>query len=263
MLNFKGKTALITGASSGIGEAIAYELAFQGANLLLISSNEQKLQKVANNLEKFDIDITYKATDLSNFNSIDNLVEFINTNNIKPSLLVLNAGVSQRSKTLETDFEVDQKLMNINYFGHVYLIKKMKEHLLSENQISIAVNTSISGVFGFPLRSAYAASKRALFGFFESLDLEYDNINVTFLIPGRINTEISKSALLGDGKPYAKMDDGQATGMDVTKCAKIAVKAIRKKKKKKLIGGKELLMVHFYKFIPPLFYKLAKKVSAT
>ena len=94
------------------------------------------------------------------------------------------------------------------------------------------------------------------------MELEYPNIKVTFLIPGRIRTEISKSALLASGEKFAKMDPGQANGMDVTKCAKVALKAIAKEKHKKLIGGKELLMAYFYKYTPWLFYILARKVSA-
>ena len=135
--------------------------------------------------------------------------------------------------------------------------------LLSAKKIRIVVTSSISGLFGFPLRSTYCASKHALFGFFESLELENENIKVTFLIPGRINTPISKNAILGNGSTYSKMDSGQAGGMDVDKCARIALRAIAKGKRRKLIGGKELLMVYIKKFIPPLFYKLARNISAT
>ena len=113
------------------------------------------------------------------------------------------------------------------------------------------------------MRSAYCATKHALFGFFESLELENDNIRVTFIIPGRINTQISKSALLGNGEKYNVMDPGQAKGLDVNVCARKAVKAIVKGKHKKLIGKMELLMVYIYKYFPWLYYKLSKKISAT
>lgn len=108
----------------------------------------------------------------------------------------------------------------------------------SAEHVQFSVTTSLSGLFGFPLRSAYCAAKHALFGFYESLELEYDNINVTFLIPGRINTQISKSALHGDGTAHAKMDAGQATGLSVERCGAIAVHAIKKQKHRKLIGKK-------------------------
>ncbi|MBQ3910654.1 MAG: SDR family NAD(P)-dependent oxidoreductase [Muribaculaceae bacterium] len=129
--------------------------------------------------------------------------------------------------------------------------------------VQFSVTTSLSGLFGFPLRSAYCAAKHALFGFYESLELEYDNINVTFLIPGRINTQISKSALMGDGTAHAKMDAGQANGLDVDKCGAIAVRAIKRQKHRKLIGRTELLMAYIHKYCLPLYYKLSRKISAT
>lgn len=260
---FKDKMVMITGAGSGIGEAIAYEFARNNANVILTGLDIESLRNVADKCAKYNVATYAFECDLSDYNSIDNLVNFINDKELIIDVFILNAGVSQRAKALETDFAIDKKLMDINYFGSVYLIKKFKEHLKTAKEVRIAVNTSISGLFGFPLRSAYAGSKHALFGFFESLDLENDNINVTFIIPGRINTQISKSAMLGTGEKYEKMDQGQATGMDVNKCAKIAVKAIAKKKHRKLIGRKELLMVYIHKHIPALYYKLGKKISST
>ena len=260
---FRNKTVLITGAGSGIGEAIAYQFAKSGANVVLTGLDLESLDKVKLTCANFNVDAFSYECDFSNNSSIDNLVAFIENQNLFIDVFVLNAGVSQRALTLDTDFSVDKKIMDINFFGAVYLIKKFGTHIKSAEHISIGVTTSISGLFGFPLRSAYCASKHALFGFFESLDLENDNVSVTFLIPGRVNTQISKSAMLAGGEKYDKMDSGQAKGMAVDKCAKIAVKAIAKRKHRKLIGGKELLMVHIHKYLPALYYKLAKKISST
>ena len=124
------------------------------------------------------------------------------------SFFLLNAGVSQRAKALDTSIETDRKLMEVNYFGGVYLIKKLKDMILACDSVHIAVVSSISGLFGFPLRSAYCASKHALHGFYESLDLEYPNIHVTLLVPGRIRTEISRSAITSSGDAFGKMDPG-------------------------------------------------------
>ena len=201
---------------------------------------------------QYGVKAWHREVNLEDPASIDALIEYVNSLGLKPDFFVLNAGISQRALTLDCDISMDRKLMEINYFGGVYIIKKFKEHLKAAKEIHIAVTTSISGLFGFPLRSA----------FYESLELEYPNIKVTFLIPGRIRTEISKSALLASGEKFAKMDPGQANGMDVTKCAKVALKAIAREKHKKLIGGKELLMAYFYKYTPWLFYILARKVSA-
>lgn len=263
MVQFNNKTVLITGAGSGIGEAIAYQFAKRGSNVILSGLGREALDKVKDNCEKMGVTGFVCEVNLEDHSSIDGLVEFIWNNRLKPDFIVLNAGISQRAKALETDFSIDKKLMEINYLGSVYLIKQMREFLLTAKMTHIAVTTSISGIFGFPMRSAYCASKRALFGFFESLELEYPNIKVTFLIPGRINTQISKSAITSSGEAYQKMDPGQATGLDVNVCAKRALKAISKEKHKVLIGKKELLMVYIYKYCSPIFYKLARKVSAT
>ena len=265
---FAHKNILITGASSGIGEAMAYLLSKTKTNLFLAGRDMTRLSAVKDkcisiNSSTADFSAHTFIVDFSSKESIDNFVSEIRDKNIRFDYLILNAGISQRSPALLTDFSVDRKIMETNYFGPVYLTKCLALMLLSGKKTHIAITSSISGLFGFPLRSAYCASKHALFGFFESLELENDNIKVTFLIPGRINTPISKSAILGDGSSYSKMDGGQANGMDVEKCARIALRAIAKEKHRKLIGGKELLMVYIKKFIPPLFYKLARKISAT
>jgi len=266
---FEQKNILITGAGSGIGEAMALLLARTSASLFLMDRNRERLTIVGDKCDEirnasgkpgasvnptqlFDVDFSVTS-------SIDQVVSDVLQRNISFDYLILNAGVSQRALTLDTDFAVDRKIMETNYFGPVYLLKKLSGMLIGR-PVHIAVTTSISGLFGFPWRSAYCASKHALFGFFESLELEYEHIKVTFLIPGRINTPISKSAMLGDGSTYSKMDDGQASGMDVNKCARIALRAIAKEKRRKLIGGKELLMVYLKKYMPWLFYLLARKI---
>ena len=263
MVEFCGKTALITGAGSGIGEAIACEMARKGTNLVLTGLGLDSLNAVKVKCEELGVKALTYESNLADLATLDGLVDFINGQNISLDFFILNAGISQRAKALDTDFDVDKKIMDVNFFGSVYLIKKFREHLKAAKFTSIAVTVSISGLFGFPLRSAYCASKHALIGFFESLELENENLRVTFLIPGRINTQISKSALLGSGATYAKMDKGQASGMDVNQCARIAVRAIAKKRHKKLIGKMELLMVYIHKWLPCLFYKLATKISST
>ena len=285
---FEHKNILITGASSGIGEAMAYQFAHVTANLFLTGRNTERLSAIRNQcdtvrnsrlnasqnlnspeklnssgkFETLNCSTQLFIVDFSDTSSIDNFVSKLAKVQLAFDYIILNAGISQRALTLDTDMEVDRKIMETNYFGPVYLIKKMAEVLKFDRPLHIAVTSSISGLFGFPLRSAYCASKHALFGFFESLELENENIKVTFLIPGRINTPISKSALLGDGAAYSKMDGGQANGMDVNKCARIAIRSIAKGKRRKLIGGKELLMVYLKKYVPLLFYWMARRVDS-
>lgn len=263
MIDFLNKNALVTGASSGIGAAIARRLAKEGCNLFLTGQDEQRLLETEEICGKEGVKVHHQQCDFSDFQSIDKLASAIKEIGFHVDLFILNAGISQRSRGFDTDFETDLKIMQVNYWSHVYLIKKFSDEILASGHVNIAVTTSLAGLFGFPLRTSYCSSKHALFGFFESLELEYQNINVTFLIPGRINTPISKSALLGNGEKYDKMDPGQAKGLDVDKAAAKAVKAIRKEKHRQLIGKSEILMAYINRYLPWLYYKIARIISPT
>lgn len=262
-MDFANKNIVITGATSGIGEAIAYRLADKKANLMLLGRNVEKLVKVNDACRQKGVSTEFRQVDMSQPKSIEVFAKEAKAKGWQFDCLILNAGISQRALALDTDIAVDRLIMETDYFGPVYFTKQLAWMLKQNKPINIAVTNSISGLFGFSLRSAYCGAKHALLGFFESLEMENPNIRVTFLIPGRINTQISKSAVLADGSKYAKMDEGQATGISVEKCARQAVRAIEKGRRRKLIGGSELLMVYFKKWCPSLFWWLAKKVSAT
>ena len=263
MLDLKGKHAIVTGGGTGIGRSIALHLAQEGCHLILTGLGENDLNQVKAECEALGVKAWAKETRLDDYQSIDAFHEYVIGLGFNIDLFVLNAGISQREKALDTDFSVDEKIMKIDFLSGVYLVKKFGDMIKASEHVQFSVTTSLSGLFGFPLRSAYCAAKHALFGFYESLELEYPNINVTFLIPGRINTQISKSALMGDGSAHAQMDAGQANGLDVDKCGAIAVRAIKRQKHRKLIGKTELLMAHIHKWCLPLYYKLSRKISAT
>ena len=259
MLQLKGKTALVTGGGSGIGQAISRNLAMEGCNLILVGRRESALDETARLCRPFGAEVVTLQADLSDYSEIDRLRASVSGD---VDIFVLNAGISQRAKALDSDFSVDEKIMKVDFLSGVYLIKAFGDMISASEHVQIAVTSSISGLFGFPLRSSYAAAKHAMFGFYESLELENPNVGVTFLIPGRINTQISLSALEADGSPHAEMDPGQAKGMDADKCGRIAVKAIKRQKHRKMIGGSELLMAYIHKYCLPLYYKLSKRISA-
>jgi dehydrogenase/reductase SDR family member 7B len=136
--------------------------------------------------------------------------------------MLLNiGGISQRALLKDTPLWLDRKIMEINYFGTIALTKAVLPHMLAGGGGHIAATSSITGRFGFPLRSAYSASKQALHGFFETLLMEHgkDNIRVSVLIPGRVQTAISMHALTAAGKEHGKMDDGQKGGVTAEKAA--------------------------------------------
>lgn len=260
-MDFKNKTVLITGGGSGIGEAMAYQYARKGTNVILTGRRIETLEKVQQNCIGLGVKSWCKTVDVEKPESIDELVAWVKSEGYQIDFLLLNAGISQRALTLETDISVDRRLMEVNYFGGIYLVKALKDMFI-ERGVHIAVVSSVSGVFGFPVRSAYCASKHAIHGFYETIALEYPQIKTTIIIPGRIHTEVSKNALDGNGKATGIMDPGQANGYDVNKCAKVAIRAIARGKHQKVIGGFDTIMVPFYKYVPWLFRLIARNVSA-
>ena len=261
MIAFKGKKVLITGGGTGIGEAMAYQYAMKGADVILTGRRLGPLEAVQKKCMALGVKAWCRTVDMEKPETIDELVNWINSEGHVLDFLFLNAGISQRALTLETDISVDRRLMEVNYFGGIYLVKALKDMFL-ERGVHIAVVSSVSGVFGFPVRSAYCASKHAIHGFYETIALEYPQIKTTIIIPGRIHTDVSKNALDGNGKPTGIMDPGQANGYDVNKCAKVAIKAIARGKHEKVIGGFDTIMVPFYRYITPLFRLIARNVSA-
>lgn len=261
MLEFKNKTVLITGGGSGIGEAMAYQYAMKGTNVILTGRRIETLEKVQKKCQKLGVNAWCKTVDVEKPESIDELAAWIRKEGHLIDFLFLNAGISQRALTLETDISVDRRLMEVNYFGGIYLVKVLKDMFLDRG-VHIGVVSSVSGVFGFPVRSAYCASKHAIHGFYETIALEYPQIKTTIIIPGRIHTDVSKNALDGNGKATGIMDPGQANGYDVNKCAKVAIRAIARCRHQKVIGGFDTIMVPFYKYVPWLFRLIARNVSA-
>ena len=261
MIAFKGRKVLITGGGSGIGEAMAYQYAKKGADVILTGRRLEPLEEVRKKCMDLGVRAWCRTVDMEKPETIDELVSWIYTEGHELDFMLLNAGISQRALTLETDISVDRRLMEVNYFGGIYLVKALKDMFL-ERGVHIAVVSSVSGVFGFPVRSAYCASKHAIHGFYETIALEYPQIKTTIIIPGRIHTDVSKNALDGNGKPTGIMDPGQANGYDVNKCAEVAIRAIVRGKHEKVIGGFDTIMVPFYRYITPLFRLIARNVSA-
>ncbi len=174
-----------------------------------------------------------------------------------------NAGVSQRGLIRDTFLEVDRRIMDINYFGTVALTKAVLPDMIEKGGGHIVVTSSVVGKFGFPLRSAYAASKHALHGFFETLLVEEKphNISVTILVPGHIVTDVSINALTANGEKYGRMDPGQARGMSVEKAVNIILKGVARRKREIVVGKTDSWSVYLRKYFPSLFFKLAGKVS--
>ena len=260
---FSGKTAWITGGSSGIGEAIAKHLAGCGAKVIVSSFDVPELNRVVREIQSSGGTAFLLPFDLSNPIEVEAAAEKVLLNHKRVDFLFNNGGVSQRTSAIDTPIETDRKIMEINYFSGIILSKKLLPSMIKNGGGHIIATSSISGLFGFHLRSAYAASKHALHGFYESvwIELHYKNIKTTLICPGRVRTNISLHALGKDGKPHGRLDPGQARGISPEKCAEKIVRAVRKNRRQVLIGGKELIMARLKRFLPSVFYWLVLKIK--
>jgi short-subunit dehydrogenase len=261
-LVFKDKVVWITGASSGIGEALVYEFAGLGARLIASSNDPEGLERVKNNCVSPEA-VSCVPFDLSDTSGIDKIVE----NQIELSgqidYLLNIGGISQRSRIEETPLWLDRKIFEINYFGTVALTKAVLPYMIKRKSGHILATSSITGRFGFPLRSAYSASKQALHGFFETLFLENktNSIRTSVIIPGRVKTGISLHALNKEGEEYGKMDAGQANGILPEQAARTIIRGILKNKREILVGRGELIMLYIRRICPWLFFRIADKVK--
>ncbi len=264
-MKYINKTVWITGASSGIGKALAKKFSKERANVVLSSRNISELKILKSEIESKNCKVEIEVLDLTNQESFIDIVSRIINKFGTIDLLINNGGISQRSLVEETDLSVDRKLMEVNFFGTVALTKAVLPVMLKQGGGQIAVVTSIVGKFGFPLRSAYSASKHALQGFFDTLRAETQNrgIKVSIIIPGRIKTNISVGAIVADGNTYGKMDTGQEEGMSAEDAANKIFKGLSSGKKEILVGRKELIMVHIRRFFPFIYYKMVSKIKAT
>ena len=258
---FKGKVVWITGASSGIGEALARKFAHAGARLILSSRRRQELNRVAvlcSNAEHVSI----LPLDLSHpelmAGAVREAIDFVG----HVDVMVHNAGVIQRAFAADTDYQVDEVIMRTNYLGPVGLTKALLPSMQARRQGHFVVVSSILGKIGLPGRSAYCASKHALHGFFDTLRAEVwkDGIQVTLALPAWVRTNISINALTGSGAPHGKIESGTATGMTAEACAeRIIAAAASGKAEVNILKAKELGALYLNRFSPAIFRRILRR----
>ena len=260
-MSFQDQVVWITGASAGIGEALALAFARQGARLILSARNETELQRVAAACAPATVLVL--PLDLADtaslpVNAAEALVRFG-----RLDVLLNNGGVSQRSLALETTLEVDRRLMEVNYFGTVALTKAVLPALLAQRSGRIVVISSLVGKFGTPYRSAYAASKHALHGFFDSLraELPGSGVGISLICPGFIHTGVSVNALTGDGSALGTMDEATERGLAPAEFARRALPVIARGENEAYIGGKETLGVYLKRFLPGVFANMLTRTK--
>ncbi len=264
-MNFKDQVIWITGASSGIGEALAIAFSKLDAELILSSRNLDKLEIVKAkclNPEKIKV----LKLDLQDYQNLDKVVGKALKLFNKIDILINNGGISQRSLAIDTGIAIDVKIFETNYFGTIALTKAILPYFAARNNGHIVVVTSVVGKIGTPLRSSYAASKHALHGFFDSLRAEVHkhHINITLICPGYVNTNVSKNALVADGSKQNTLDKATENGLSPTVFAEKMIKAIANKKQEVVIGGaKEKMAVFVKRYFPKLLAKMIRKINVT
>jgi dehydrogenase/reductase SDR family protein 7B len=258
---FKDKVIWITGASSGIGEALAWAFSKEGAKLVLSSRRVEELERVKKNCHLENDRCLILPMDLSDTSGIDELTKKVLEKFSRIDVLVNNGGISQRALAKDTPIEIDRKIMEVNFFGQVAITKSVLPIMLQQKSGHIIVMSSISGKFGFWFRTAYSSSKHALHGFFESLRLETENegIKILFAVPGKIKTNISLHALKEDGTKHNVMDKSQEAGMSADECAQIILSAMKKNKEEILIGGREIKAVWLKRHFPKWFGRVIRR----
>lgn len=254
----------ITGASAGIGESLAKECARRGARLVISARRQEELQRVALETGLSEDNFLVIPMDMEHYDSFSGLVDQVIEKFGRIDYLFNNAGVSSRALAVDTPVAIDKKMMDINYLGHVALTKAVLPHMISAKKGHIIVTSSVVGKFGTPLRSAYAAAKHALHGFFDTLREElWDyNIKVTILCPGYIQTDVSVNAMTSSGEKFNKMSKFQAAGMTPDVLARKSIKAILKGKQEARFGGKEIMGIYLHKFFPRLLHRKLRKMQA-
>ncbi|NVB41198.1 SDR family oxidoreductase [Pseudenhygromyxa sp. WMMC2535] len=262
---FSGKVVWITGASSGIGEGLAYELAKRGAVLVLSARREPQLEAVRKRCQRSEQHLVLPL-DLLDTASLPAAAELVLERFGRVDILINNSGISQRGTVAETTIDVDRRIMEVNYVGTVALTKAVLPSMLERQAGQVVVISSIAGKIGTPLRSAYAASKHALQGFFDCLRAEVHErgLIVTLISPGFVRTEITKHSLTGDGSTYDKMGDAQEKAMSPEAFAVKAADAIAKGEADVMIGGKkEVWAVRLSRLLPPVYRFMIRKIKST
>lgn len=262
-MNLQNKIVWLTGASSGIGEALAHALIKEGAKLVLSARRKDELERVKADLGNGD-NVFVLPMDLEKQDEFEQKKEEVLKHFGRIDVLINNGGVSQRSLAKDTTVEVDRRVFEINFFGTLALTKVvLPEFLKQKSGLFVSISSAV-GKFGSPWRSGYSASKHALHGFFDSLRAEVydDGIKVLIVCPGFIVTNISYNALTGDGSKLNSMDKATSMGLTKEDAAQQIVSAIKADKQEIIVSNfKERFGVWVKRFFPGLFSIMIRKMA--
>jgi short-subunit dehydrogenase len=251
MLSFKDKVVIVTGASSGIGEAIAREFAHLGSKVVLAARSEEKLSRIVDEINAGNGNSFFVKTDVSKEEDCKRLIFKTVERHSSIDILVNNAGVSMRAAFLDVDIKVLHRLMDVNFWGTVYCTKYALPYIIERKGSLIGVS-SVAGFHGLPGRTGYSASKFAIHGFLETIRIENlkKGLHVMIIAPGFTTTDIRKHALLANGEEQGESPRDEQKLMPAEYVAKWVIKGIRKKKRNKLLTWEGRLTALFQRIVP-------------
>lgn len=262
MEQIAGKTVWITGASSGLGEALAHRFARLGARLLLSARRVDKLHDVARASGARDVEVL--PLDLAEFASLPDKVEQALTRFGRIDVMVHNAGVGQRALVTESTFEVDRQLMDVNFLGPLALTKAVLPSMLAGGGGHFVVISSVLGLMSLKRRAGYCASKHALHGYFNALraELESRGVGVLMVCPGHIDSEFSQQALGADGSRHGVDEAGSRAGLSPDDCAEQTVRALLRGQAEIYPAKWEAAGVYLNRLSPALMRQVIARIKA-
>ena len=260
---FAQQVVWITGASSGIGEALAVAFAREGAQVVLSSRREDELERVAERCAGGPRPFVLPL-DLTRPQEFAPAAAAVQTRFGRLDVLVNNGGGGERARAQDTFPAVERAVMEVNYFGAIGLTKAVLPILLAQRAGTVVTVSSVMGYVGTPKRAAYAASKHAVRGWFDSLRAEIapQGVHVCLVCPGWVRTNISRNALTADGAAHARMDRTQERGVPPSRVAEATLRAVRRRRDEILVGGGELWAVRLKRHFPRVWAWVLRRAVA-
>jgi short-subunit dehydrogenase len=257
------KVILITGASSGIGEALAIQASLQNYHLSLMARGIDKLHEVAVVCRNNGAEVLCIQGDVSKESECKQAIEQTIQTFKRLDVLINNAGISMRALLVDCDVEVIEKVMQINFFGTVYCTKHALPHLLKSKGSVVGIS-SIAGVKGLPARTGYSASKFAMHGFLESLRIENlkTGLHVLLACPGYTASNIRNAALNQSGQNQSESPLDESKLMTAEEVAEYILRAIQKRKRYLYLTFQGKLVVFLSKFFSKFLDKMVYNTVA-
>ncbi len=262
-MNFKDKAVVITGASSGIGKALAMEFAGMGAKIVMAARNEERLNEAMSEVRGLGAEVVGLPTDVAKEEDCKNLIDKAVSTFGRIDIMINNAGISMRAIFEDTELDVIRQLMDVNFWGTVYCTKYALPHLL-ESKGSLVGISSIAGYKGLPGRTGYSSSKFAMHGFLETLRIENmkKGLHVLIACPGFTASNIRNTALNEKGEVQGESPRDEGKMMSAEEVARHIARAIAKRKDRLTLTFQGKLTVFLNKFFPKFMDKQVYKHMA-